>query len=232
MSIPHRNDEDLEAPTRASARATAVRPKRRGRSEGRIMVCVSPDRYAPAELIAGASLAEEIGAACYMVTVVRPARGPFAWFRAVDHSAMARNSALAETLGVIMVRVMADDPADGVIAFASREGVTHVIAGRGRSSNGLSSPSSMIQRLSRGLRGVEMRVVRSADPASAISGQSLWTKRRATALAVVLFAVLGFSAWAIASAPWPLVATVATAVAAAWCWWLESSTAKKVVKKC
>jgi K+-sensing histidine kinase KdpD len=44
---------------------------------------------------------------------------------------------LAETLGATAVRVKADKPADGVIAFAQREGLTHVIFGQsaGRGGN-------------------------------------------------------------------------------------------------
>jgi two-component system sensor histidine kinase KdpD len=37
---------------------------------------------------------------------------------------------LAEALGATVVRVKADKPADGLIAFAKREGVTHVILGQ------------------------------------------------------------------------------------------------------
>ena len=41
-----------------------------------------------------------------------------------------RNIKLAETLGATVVRVKADRPADGLIAFAKREGITHVIFGQ------------------------------------------------------------------------------------------------------
>ena len=39
-------------------------------------------------------------------------------------------SPLAESLGATVVRVKADRPADGLIAFAKREGITHVIFGQ------------------------------------------------------------------------------------------------------
>ena len=42
----------------------------------------------------------------------------------------SRNIALAESLGATVVRVKADRPADGLIAFAKREGITHVIFGQ------------------------------------------------------------------------------------------------------
>ena len=47
-----------------------------------------------------------------------------------DAEALQQNVELAETLGATVVRVKADKPADGLIAFAQREGVTHVIFGQ------------------------------------------------------------------------------------------------------
>ena len=49
-----------------------------------------------------------------------------------DADALQQNIKLAETLGATVVRVKADKPADGLIAFAQREGVTHVIFGQSR----------------------------------------------------------------------------------------------------
>ena len=43
---------------------------------------------------------------------------------------MQRNIALAEELGATVVRVRADKPGDGLIAFAKREGITHVVFGQ------------------------------------------------------------------------------------------------------
>jgi two-component system sensor histidine kinase KdpD len=47
-----------------------------------------------------------------------------------DREALQRNITLAESLGATIVRVKADRPADGLIAFAKREGITHVIFGQ------------------------------------------------------------------------------------------------------
>jgi two-component system sensor histidine kinase KdpD len=47
-----------------------------------------------------------------------------------DRDALQRNNRLAEELGATMVRVKADRPADGLIAFAKREGITHVVFGQ------------------------------------------------------------------------------------------------------
>src|SRR5207245_10902140 len=47
-----------------------------------------------------------------------------------DSEALRQNIQLAESLGATVVRVKADRPADGLIAFAQREGITHVIFGQ------------------------------------------------------------------------------------------------------
>jgi two-component system sensor histidine kinase KdpD len=47
-----------------------------------------------------------------------------------DAHALEQNITLAESLGATVVRVKADRPAEGLIAFAQREGVTHVIFGQ------------------------------------------------------------------------------------------------------
>jgi two-component system sensor histidine kinase KdpD len=47
-----------------------------------------------------------------------------------DQAALHHNIALAEDLGATIVRVKAERPADGLIAFAKREGITHVIFGQ------------------------------------------------------------------------------------------------------
>ena len=59
----------------------------------------------------------------------RRARRPGASNRTTGRRSQ-RNIALAETLGATVVRVKADRPADGLIAFAKREGITHVIFGQ------------------------------------------------------------------------------------------------------
>lgn len=47
-----------------------------------------------------------------------------------DAEALQENIRLAESLGATVVRVKAARPAEGLIAFAQREGVTHVIFGQ------------------------------------------------------------------------------------------------------
>jgi two-component system sensor histidine kinase KdpD len=70
-----------------------------------------------------------LGARWYAVYVETPREAP-GHIRAVDREALQRNIALAEELGATVVRVRAERPADGLIAFAQREGITHVIFGQ------------------------------------------------------------------------------------------------------
>ena len=49
---------------------------------------------------------------------------------AEDADALQQNIRLAESLGATVVRVKAERPAAGLIAFAQREGVTHVVFGQ------------------------------------------------------------------------------------------------------
>jgi len=63
------------------------------------------------------------------VYVETPAEAPER-IRLADKEQRARNIQLAEELGATVVKVTADRAADGLIAFAQREGITHVIFGQ------------------------------------------------------------------------------------------------------
>ena len=79
-----------------------------------------------------------------------------------DHRAsLARNIALAESLGATVVRVHADRPADGLIEFARREGVTHVIFGQTqRSRVELFLKGSVIDRFLRDIPDAAVQIVK------------------------------------------------------------------------
>ena len=97
------------------------------------MVCMSSAADAPRVIRAGAGLARHLGARCYAVYVETPRESP-SQIKPDDRAALQRNLALAEELGATIVRVKADRTADGLIAFANREGITHVVFGQtGRS---------------------------------------------------------------------------------------------------
>jgi two-component system sensor histidine kinase KdpD len=95
----------------------------------RVMVCMSSNALAPRVIRTGSRIAGRLGSRWYAVYVETPGeRGDRINRR--DAEALQQNIKLAETLGATVVRVKADKPADGLIAFAQREGVTHVIFGQ------------------------------------------------------------------------------------------------------
>jgi two-component system, OmpR family, sensor histidine kinase KdpD len=95
----------------------------------RVMVCMSSNMLAPRVLRTGARIAGRLGAKWYAVYVETPRERPDRIARR-DADALKQNIELAESLGATVVRVKADRPAEGLVAFAQREGVTHVIFGQ------------------------------------------------------------------------------------------------------
>jgi two-component system sensor histidine kinase KdpD len=95
----------------------------------RVMVGMSSSAVAPRVLRTGARIAGRLGARWYAVYVETPGEQPG---RIGDEQAthLRDNIQLAESLGATVVRVHADGPADGLIEFAKREGITHVIFGQ------------------------------------------------------------------------------------------------------
>jgi two-component system sensor histidine kinase KdpD len=93
------------------------------------MVCMSSSAEAPRVIRAGARIAGRLGARWYAVYVETPREAP-GRITAADRDALQRNLALAEELGATVVRVRADRAGDGLIAFAKREGITHVVFGQ------------------------------------------------------------------------------------------------------
>jgi two-component system sensor histidine kinase KdpD len=95
----------------------------------RVMVCMSSSADAPRVIRIGSRIAGRLGARWYAVFVETPREAP-GLITPADRDALLRNIALAESLGATVVRVKADRAADGLIAFAKREGITHVIFGQ------------------------------------------------------------------------------------------------------
>jgi two-component system, OmpR family, sensor histidine kinase KdpD len=95
----------------------------------RVMVCMSSNRMAPRVLRNGARIAGRLGARWYAVYVETP-REAGSRIDPRDAEALQQNIRLAESLGATVVRVKADRVADGLVAFARREGVTHVVFGQ------------------------------------------------------------------------------------------------------
>jgi len=141
----------------------------------RVMVCVSPAIDAPRVIRAGAQIARRLGARWYAVYVETPREAP-GHIRAQDREALERNIALAEELGATLVRVKADRPADGLIAFAKREGITHVILGQtARSRWEILLKGSTLNRFLEEVRDAAVQVVPLGDktPPEGTKGPSL-----------------------------------------------------------
>jgi two-component system sensor histidine kinase KdpD len=95
----------------------------------RVMVCMSSNAVAPRVLRTGARIAGRLGSKWYAVYVETPREQP-GRIKAADAESLQQNIRLAEGLGATVVRVTADHASDGLIAFAQREGITHVIFGQ------------------------------------------------------------------------------------------------------
>jgi len=95
----------------------------------RVMVCMSSNALAPRVVRTGARIAGRLGSRWYAVYVETPREKP-GRINPDDAGALQENIRLAESLGATVVRVKAERPAEGLIAFAQREGVTHVIFGQ------------------------------------------------------------------------------------------------------
>src|SRR3954464_131930 len=92
----------------------------------RVMVCMSASVSAPRVIRTGARIAGRLGARWYAVYVETPAELPER-LKPPDREQLHKTLTLAESLGATVVRVKAGRPADGLVAFAQREGITHVI---------------------------------------------------------------------------------------------------------
>ena len=99
----------------------------------RVMVCMSSNTEAARVIRTGVRIAGRLGSRWYAVYVETP-RERVDRINPRDRDALARNIALAEALGATVVRVKADKTAEGLIAYARREGITHVVFGQSQRS--------------------------------------------------------------------------------------------------
>jgi two-component system sensor histidine kinase KdpD len=131
----------------------------------RVMVCMSSNVEAPRVLRTGARIAGRLGARWYAVYVETPVEAA-GRIRPDSRDALARNIALAESLGATVVRVRAARPADGLVEFARREGITHVIFGQSqRSRVHTLLKGSVIDRFLRDVPDAAVQVVPINEPA-------------------------------------------------------------------
>src|SRR5256712_1358872 len=130
----------------------------------RVMVCMSSSSDAPRVLRAGARIAGRLRARWYAVYVETPREAP-GRITPADRDALQRNISLAESLGATVVRVKADRPADGLVAFAKREGITHVIFGQtARSRVEILLKGSVLNRFLDEVRDAVVQVVPLGEP--------------------------------------------------------------------
>lgn len=125
----------------------------------RVMVCVSSSALAPRVIRAGARLAGRLGAAWFAVYVETPGERP-GRIDAEQAEVLRRNIALADSLGASVVRVKAGSSSEGLVAFARREGITHVVLGEtARARWELVWRGSTIHRLASSIRDAAVHVV-------------------------------------------------------------------------
>ncbi|MEO8075079.1 MAG: universal stress protein [Acidobacteriota bacterium] len=130
----------------------------------RVMVCMSSSADAPRVLRIGARIAGRLGARWYAVYVQTPREAP-GHIKTPDRDALQRNIAFAEELGATVVRVRAARPADGLIAFAQREGITHVIFGQSaRTRWEIVLKGSTLNRFLEEVRDAAIQVVPLGEP--------------------------------------------------------------------
>jgi two-component system sensor histidine kinase KdpD len=125
----------------------------------RVMVCMSSNPAATRVIRSGARIARRLGAPWYAVYVETPRETP-GRITDRDRDGLTKNIALAESLGATVVRVKADRPADGLIAFANREGITHVIFGQtARSRWEILLHGSVLNRFLQEIKDASVQVV-------------------------------------------------------------------------
>jgi two-component system sensor histidine kinase KdpD len=133
----------------------------------RVMVCMSSNVLAPRVIRTGARIAGRLGAKWYAVYVETPRERP-GKIPQRDSDALQQNIKLAESLGATVVRVKADRPSEGLVAFAQREGITHVIFGQSaRSKWDLFWRDSPIDRFLSDVRDAAVQVVPLEETGSA-----------------------------------------------------------------
>jgi two-component system, OmpR family, sensor histidine kinase KdpD len=124
----------------------------------RVMVCLSSKVDASRVVHAGARTAARLVAEWFAVYVETPRERADIFPENAD--ALERNMALASALGATVVRVSAGRASDGLIAFAQREGITHIVFGEsGRSQWERIWHGSTIDRMLSAVRWAATQVV-------------------------------------------------------------------------
>lgn len=129
----------------------------------KVMVCMSSNQTARPLLRAGSRIAGRLGATWYAVYVETPQENP-SRIRSEDARQLAENIQMAEELGATVVKVKSSRPADGLIDFAKREGITHVIFGQSsRTRWDILLRGSVLNRFLSEVKGAAVQVIPPSD---------------------------------------------------------------------
>ncbi len=129
----------------------------------KVMVCMSSRGNAKTLLRTGSRIAGRLASDWYAVYAETPSEEP-GRVRPEDHAALMENIRFAKELGAEVVTLKATRVADALIAFARREGITHVIFGQSaRSRWQILLHGSIINRFLREVRDATVQVVPLGD---------------------------------------------------------------------
>ena len=125
----------------------------------KVMVCMSSNQTAKPLLRAGARIAGRTGAHWYAVYVETPLEEP-SRIKPENAQQLTENIQLAVKMGATAVKVKAKRPADGLIEFANREGITHVIFGQSaRTRWDILIHGSVLNRFLAEVKGAAVQVI-------------------------------------------------------------------------
>jgi len=129
----------------------------------KVMVCMSSRGSAKKLLRTGSRIAGRLASDWYAVYVETP-REELGRIKPEDHAALAGNIAFAKELGAEVIKLKGRSVADSLIAFARREGITHVVFGQSaRSRWDILLHGSVINRFLNEVRGATVQVVPLQD---------------------------------------------------------------------
>jgi two-component system sensor histidine kinase KdpD len=132
----------------------------------KVMVCISSNQTAKKLLRAGSRIAGRLGAIWYAVYVETPEENP-SRINANNAEQLAENLNLAEELGATVVKLKAKRAADGLIEFARREGISHVIFGQSaRSRWDILIHGSVLNRFLSEVKDAAVQVIPAGDHTS------------------------------------------------------------------
>ncbi len=125
----------------------------------KVMVCISSNQTVPKLIRTAARIAGRIGAHWYAVYVETPQENSEN-IKPTDARQLAKNIELAEQLGATVVKLKTQNVANGLILFAQREGITHVVFGQSaRSRLELIFKGSVIDRFLDEVKDATVQVV-------------------------------------------------------------------------